>query len=269
MSALTLTLNSPLQHRLNMSAITPNQLANLSLKQIADIRLPYGRDSVRLEELFSIQGNDTQHIVLRNTSALMDNIGQDQQAGRLEIHGDVGHYLGLNMRGEITLHGNAGNFAGCQMQSGLLHITGNAGDYAGGALIGNRKGMRGGTLIINGNVGDRCGEQMRRGTILVDGHAGDYCAVNMLAGTIAVAGKVGRNCAYAMKRGTVLLQHTPKLHASMVNAGQHQLGFLSLMAQSWREYPSQFSQLNCTRVSRYCGDTANQGRGEILVICPD
>jgi len=267
MSALTLTLKVNLQHRLNMGGITAQALVHRSLDDIAAIPLSYGRGSVRLDEVFDVQGDDTQHIILRNSHALMDNIGQGMQGGRMEIHGDVGHYLGLDMRGDITLHGNAGNFAGCQMQAGTLRITGNVADYAGGALIGNRRGMRGGMLMIHGHAGDRLGEHMRRGTILVDGDVGEYCAANMLAGTIAVAGKVGRYCGYAMQRGTVLLQHMPQLHASIVNAGQHELGFLKLLSASWRDLPSQFSKLNCTRVTRYCGDIANQGRGEILVIC--
>jgi len=56
----------------------------------------------------------------------------------------------------------------------------------GAALPGNKMGMKGGTILIKGNVGERAGDHMRRGNILIEGNAGDYCGSRMTAGTIAV-----------------------------------------------------------------------------------
>jgi|GEM_PF-4563343 len=73
------------------------------------------------------------------------------------------------------------------------------------AVPGNKMGMKGGLILIKGNVGERAGDHMRRGTILIEGNAGDYCGSRMTAGTIAVMGQTGRYAGYAMRRGTLLL----------------------------------------------------------------
>jgi hypothetical protein len=46
--------------------------------------------------------------------------------------------------------------------------------------------MKGGTVLVKGNVGQRAGDHMRRGIMLIEGNAGDYCGSRMVAGTIAV-----------------------------------------------------------------------------------
>lgn len=266
---LTLRLKIQLQHRLQMAKLSPDQLQGMSLKQIAELRLPYGMSELALGDAFEITGSPSDHLQLKDCCALMDGIGQDMRSGKIEIHGDVGHYLGLNMRGEIELFGNASNFVACQMQDGLLRVHGNVGDFAGGALIGNRRGMRGGTLIVNGNAGARLGDQMRRGTILVDGNVGDYFASNMIAGTIAIAGQYGLHGAYAMRHGTVILLQPPQtMSATWVDVGQHQLPFLKLLFKAWQGLPSRFAEMTSIRAQRWMGDLASDGKGEILFLHP-
>ena len=152
------------------------------------------------------------------------------------------------------------------MANGTLTINGNVGDFLGGAIIGERKGMRGGLVIVKGNAGDRVGDQMRRGIILIEGNAGQYCASRMLAGTIGVLGKVGEYLGFGMRRGTLLLTQTPKLHATIQDCGTHTLPFLSLMFKAFADLPTKFAALNKNRVQSYAGDLGNDGKGEILVF---
>ena len=77
------------------------------------------------------------------------------------------------------------------MKNGFVQIEGSR-RFLGGALPGNKQGMKGGAVLVKGNVGARAGDHMRRGQILIEGNAGDYCGSRMLAGTIAVMGKTGR-----------------------------------------------------------------------------
>jgi len=42
------------------------------------------------------------------------------------------------------------------------------------AVPDNKMGMKGGLILVKGNVGERAGDHMRRGTILIEGNAGDY-----------------------------------------------------------------------------------------------
>ncbi|MFM2434176.1 MAG: hypothetical protein RL063_155, partial [Pseudomonadota bacterium] len=156
--------------------------------------------------------------------------------------------------------------AACNMVKGLLMIDGNTGEFLGGGSAGQRKGMRGGTVLVKGNAGDRAGDQMRRGLILIEGNAGDYCGSRMIAGTIGVMGNVGMYAGFNMKHGTLLLLKKPTVHATMQDCGMHTMPFLSLLYQSFSKLDSQFSRLHSQRVQRWVGDAACNGNGEILLI---
>ncbi|ADQ84727.1 formylmethanofuran dehydrogenase subunit C [Methylovorus sp. MP688] len=267
MSALTFTLKTAPQQRVDLSALTPDALAGKSLADIAAIELPSGHEQPRVDALFDISGDDATDIVIKNATDRLDYIGHGMRSGRITVHGNVGSYLAFKLRkGEIVLHGNAGDFAASGMAGGLLHVHGNVGDFLASAIIGERRGMKGGTVIITGNAGERAGDQMRRGLVLIEGNVGSYCASRMIAGTIGVMGSTGEYLAYGMRRGTVLLNNAPKLHATIQDCGSHTLPFLSLMFKSFRDLPTKFAAVNRNRVQRYAGDIANDGKGEILVF---
>ena len=124
-----------------------------------------------------------------------------------------------------------------------------------------------GSIICQGDVGDRVGDQMRRGLILIDGDAGDYSASRMVAGTIGVYGSVGKYTGFGMKRGTILLTKQTNFHATIQDCGAHNLPFLALLFQSFKTLPTKFNQLKNQRAQRYAGDLACNGNGEILVLC--
>ena len=126
--------------------------------------------------------------------------------------------------------------------------------------------MSHGSIICQGDVGDRVGDKMRRGLILIDGDAGDYSASRMVAGTIGVYGSVGKYVGFGMKRGTILLNKSADFHATIQDCGAHNLPFLALLFQSFKTLPTKFNQLKNQRVQRYAGDLACNGNGEILVL---
>lgn len=267
MSALTFTLKREPSQRIDLSPLTPDQLGGKSIAEIAGIELYSGNRKLRADEVFDISGNDGQDIVFRNSCSKLDHIGSLMRSGRITVFGDAGDYLGFEMAGgEIEVEGNVESFAASGMRNGFLHIQGNAGDYLGGAIAGNKQGMKGGTVIVTGNAGDRVGDQMRRGLLLIEGNAGEYCACRMIAGTIGVLGEVGQYVGYGMRRGTLLLTRTPPLHATIVDCGAHTLPFLPLMFKSFAGLPGKFAAFDNTRVHRYAGDIANDGKGEILVL---
>lgn len=267
MSALTFTLKASLQQRVDLSPLTPDNLAGKNPADIAVTLLVSGREKLRAGSLFDISGDDASDIVFNNANGKLDFIGSQMKTGKITVNGGAGSYLGLQMRGgHIVLNGNADAFAASEMANGLIEIKGSTGDFLAAALPGNRKGMKGGMVLISGNVGERAGDQMRRGIILIEGNAGGYLASRMLAGTIGVLGSVGDYVGYGMRRGTLLLTKEPKLHATLQDCGTHTLPFLSLMFKSFRNLPSKFASINQNRVQRYAGDIANDGKGEILVF---
>jgi len=263
MTQLTFTPKQPLMHSLDCSQLTPDLLKGLNISQIGSISLQHQRVS----DLFEMTGDDTENIVFKNSSPFYDNVGKNMSLGSITLEGDAGSYLGFGLKNaSIHCKGSTQAFAACNMVSGLLRIDGNTGDFLGGASSGLRKGMRGGTVIVKGNAGDRVGDQMRRGLILIEGNVGDYCASRMIAGTIGVLGDVGKYACFNMKRGTLLLTKRPKLHITIQDCGSHTLPFLSLLFKSFKPFNTQFSNIETKRVQRFVGDAACSGNGEILLI---
>ncbi|MGI9321859.1 MAG: formylmethanofuran dehydrogenase subunit C [Thiogranum sp.] len=269
MTALTLTLRDKPRHRIDLAAVCPDRLSGSRSEDVARLSLVYGNRRVQLGELFDVTGQDPNDLIIRNSCSRLDAIGAGMETGKVCIHGDTGDYLGWGMQGgTIEVHGDSGHWTASGMRNGIIHINGNCGDFAGAAIPGDHQGMRGGTLLVNGNAGDRTGDRMRRGRILIEGDAGDYCGTRMVAGTISVLGKVGIAPGYAMRRGTLLLAQQPvSMPPTFNDCGEHTLGFLRLLLDSFAELNSRFSQLdrNRLRVRRYTGDLACDGKGELLV----
>jgi len=265
---LTLTLIQPPVQRVDLSPLVCQALTGKTLAEIGDMPLQYGKRRVRVAELFHVAGADPQHLVIQNGCDKLDFIGKGLQTGRIDVLGDAGAYCGMGLNGgQIRITGNVGMFAACMMRKGLLTIDGDADDFLGGALPGERQGMRGGTVVVKGRAGDRAGDRMRRGTILIEGDAGDYCGARMVAGTIAVMGRVGHHVGYAMNRGTILLWQEPASWPVTFNdCGTHTLSFLALWFKSLAQFDTRFAdpQQPFQRVQRYAGDVAALGRGEIL-----
>jgi formylmethanofuran dehydrogenase subunit C len=268
MSALTFTLKQQPQQRVDMSPLVCQRLQGLSIIDIAAIKLPSGKAKIRVDELFTIEGDDAQHIVIKNDFAKLDFIGKELEGGSITVDGDAGAYLGMGMKaGEIKVSGNAGLYAACEMKNGYLEIAGDVDDFLGAALPGNKMGMKGGIILVKGNAGERVGDHLRRGLILIEGNAGDYCGSRMTAGTIAVMGNTGRYLGYAMRRGTLLLWNAPQLSASFNDCGSHTLAFLPILFASFKSLNSKFADASVAfnRVQRYAGDMAEMGQGEVLV----
>ncbi len=268
MSALTLTMKTRLEQRVDMSPLVCNKLEGMSVTEIAAIELQNGKRKIRVDSLFAIKGSDTQNLIINGSFAKLDFIGKKLKGGSITINGDVGAYLAQEMEaGTIKVKGNAGLYAACEMKNGYLEIIGNSGDFLAAALPGNRQGMRGGTVLVKGNVGERAGDHMRRGVLLIEGNVGDYCGSRMVAGTIAVMGQTGSFLGYAMRRGTLLLWNKPQLSATFNDCGAHTLAFLPILFASFKSLSSKFSvdSESFNRVQRYAGDMSELGRGEVLV----
>jgi formylmethanofuran dehydrogenase subunit C len=268
MSALTFSLKYSPDQRVDMSPLVCHLLNGLALTDIAALTLQSGKRKLRVDDLFTVDGSDTQNIVIKNSMAKLDFIGKELESGSISIEGDAGAYLGFGMKsGQIKVSGNAGLYVACEMKKGYLEIAGNAGDFLGAAQPGNKMGMKGGTILVKGNVGERAGDHMRRGNILIEGNAGDYCGSRMTAGTIAVMGETGRYVGYAMHRGTLLLWKRPQLSASFNDCGAHTLAFLPILFASFKALNSKFADASSAfnRVQRYAGDMSEMGRGEVLV----
>jgi formylmethanofuran dehydrogenase subunit C len=161
MSALTFSLKSTPVFKLNCGLLTPHNLAGLSHSEIEKLKLGTHKSSPSVVDYFDITGNDTTHIVFKNSCPQLDYLGHKMKNGEIKIHGDVGDFLGANMQnGNIICHGNAGDRLGDNMRRGFILVEGDAGNYAGSRMIA-------GTIGILGRLGSYPGYSMKRGTILL------------------------------------------------------------------------------------------------------
>ncbi|RFU49326.1 formylmethanofuran dehydrogenase subunit C [Paraburkholderia sp. DHOC27] len=276
---ITLRVRTAPGFRVDASALLPVPLAAMTVAQIEGIVLSAGHDSCKVGDVFDVTRSDSPTadetpdagatLVIENAAAWLDRVGARMTEGHLMVQGAAGDYSGFQMTGGVLqIEGDAGHFTGCEMRGGRLTVTGHNGDFAAGALAGDMEGMTGGTLIIHGNTGARLADRMHRGLVLVGGNAGDFAAARLVAGTIGIAGEVGAHYAYGMRRGTLLLARRPThVPTTFTEGGRGFDVFWALLVRSLAEEIAPFSHWRDAALpTRYAGDLAVDGRGEILVM---
>ncbi len=231
MKPLSLTLRRNAFCRIDMSPLTPDRLQGVTKSALAKIQLQCGRRQVTVGGLFDIAGQDASLVQIRRATDQLFRIGCQMRSGMIEISGHAGDNLGERMQGgEIRVRGDAGEWAGAAMLGGEISIRGSAGDRVGAALPGQITGMKGGLILVEGNAGDRIGERMRGGSIVVLGKTGSYMAGKMTAGTIIAMGRSGQHIGLGMKRGTLVLgRKPPMVPAGFRSTGPLKMEFLRLL----------------------------------------
>jgi formylmethanofuran dehydrogenase subunit C len=151
------------------------------------------------------------------------------------------------------------------MVRGTIIVSGDVGERAGGILVGETLGMRGGVIAIGGNAGPMLGERMRRGLIVVSGDAGDYAGGRMVAGTILFKRGVGRGAGHGLRRGSLIFLEEPKdILPTFGDCGVLEFDYLRLLERSFRE-AGKVIKLG-DRARRLMGDMSVLGKGEMLVV---
>lgn len=270
-ASLTLRPKHTLEEACDASAIQPSMFQKLSRAEIGAVKLTCDARSVRLDEVFDLIGDPSQHLVFEGDCAKMTGIGANFEGGSILVRGDAGSGVGSQMKsGRIEVLGNCGDYLAMGMRNGTVIIHGSAGDYAAGPAVGQRRGMQGGDCVVLGNVGSRAAERMRRGTLYVGGNAGDYGATQMIAGTFVIMGEIGANWAGGMRRGSIILSQrtSQEFAAELTPAREFELSFLPLI---WRHLEgllggSRIKISNSRWALRQLGDRTNQGMGEILTL---
>ncbi len=270
MSKVVLRLKESTAIPVEADSISPDRFVGLSQGEIAALPLYYGRRKLTIGDLFAVEGEGAEEIVIEGDLRHVKRIGQGMTRGRIVVYGDAGMYLGAEMRGgEIVVHGDVAAWAGAQMEGGRIHIRGNAGPMLGAAYPGEKLGMRGGVIVVEGDAGWRVGERMRRGVIAVQGDVGEFAGARMIAGSIFVFGRLEARAGARMKRGTIvaLRGEEVELLPSFRYQCSYRPLFLPLYLRRLREWglPVGAEHLE-GRFRRYSGDITELGKGEILVL---
>jgi formylmethanofuran dehydrogenase subunit C len=273
MTRYTLMLRAAPALRIDARALLPAILCAMSREEVLRLPLPHGRESVPVGEWFDLASDlddGPPRLRFEGDLSRFDCIGAGLAAGTIEVHGSVGHHLGLAMSGgELQVEGSARDLAGCAMRGGLLEIRGDVGDFAGGALPGELDGMTGGTLVVHGRAGARLADRMRRGTVVVHGDVGDFLASRLVAGTVTIGGGCGAHAGWGMRRGTLVMAgEALQPPGTFVPVHSDASVFWALLARDLARFGGRFEALPRRTIARWAGDLAVQGRGEWLIPLP-
>lgn len=267
MKPLVLTLRQRLDQRLDLSALVPHRLANMTEAEIARIAISTTRRLITVGDAFRVRTGDVESIRIEDADDRLDQIGEGLTGGEIIVEGDVGNQAGrLMAAGRLTIKGSAGAWAGSGMRGGLIEVAGDAGDRLGGPLAGEIAGMRGGVIVVRGNAGAAVADRVRRGTIIVEGRVGPHPGSRMIAGTLIVARTAGPLPGYLMRRGTIVLgEGSERLSPTFLDCGVHDLLALRLMTAFVREHSRRAAVVLGRPLRRFAGDMAVLGKGEIFV----
>ncbi len=259
MGEVTLCLREATTIPIEADSICPDHFAGYSRAEIMALPAYYGRRKVTLGDLFTVEGEHSDSIVVEGDRSAerswrslrhVKRIGQGMSRGWITIRGDVGMHLGAEMCG------------------GLIRVRGNAGPMLGGAYPGEKRGMCGGVIILEGDAGPRAGERMRRGLIAVQGNAGEFAGARLIAGSIFVFGTLGARAGAGMKRGTIVALGglADGLLPTFCYACSYRPTFLRFYLRRLQEWHLPVAQEQVEGLfRRYTGDITTLGKGEILI----
>jgi len=238
---LTLTLREQPEVPLDGEALTPGRLAG----DVASLPLWHGKERVRVGDFFAVSGSGDD-VRVEGDLSRVHRVGAGMTTGRLEVDGDVGDWAGAEMRG------------------GTLVVHGSAGARLGGAYSGERAGMRGGEIVVHGDAGPQAGAGLRRGLIAVGGRAGEAAGLRMLAGTIVALGGLGPRAGAGMRRGSLVTMAPLEPLSTFVFSCVYRPPFLRLYLRRLRALGLDVPLDG--RYARWCGDSVELRRGEILIL---
>lgn len=267
---ITLRLRRQPTVPLEAEVLCPDVLAPLSNAEIRAQVVYHGKRQLPLSEFFDVEGERSSDLVLRGDLQKVRWIGRAMSQGSVTVHGKAGMHLGAYMRsGSIIVHGDASDWIGAEMSGGTIRVHGNAGGQIGAAYRGSLRGMRNGTIIVDGSAGLEVGMRMRRGTIVLGGPAKDFTGLQMKGGTIVLMRGAEIRTGAWMNRGTIISLQPLTLMPTFAHAVNFNPGFVTLLARHLHSHGIQIPYAEAEGCYQlYSGDLSVPGKGEILVWQP-
>lgn len=192
-------------------AISPDNFAGRTLREIEELPLLVGNRERKLGDIFEVSGSPAeraveQAIVIIGETRTFRWIGKRMTGGSIRLEGDAGFNLGEEMMGgTITVHGSVEDWVGCSMKGGLIEVYGRAGNQVGASIRGRGRGMTGGTIRINGDAGYEVGSWMEGGVIHIIGSVDQFTGVHMGGGEILIEGDSNGRLGANMRDGKIVL----------------------------------------------------------------
>ncbi|MCW4054234.1 MAG: formylmethanofuran dehydrogenase subunit C [Candidatus Bathyarchaeota archaeon] len=205
---IILTPIKEFQFPVHAECINPDIFKGKSMAEIFSLAAWEGNRKKKLGDLFKIEESPAKapDITINGNVSEVRRVGQGMKTGEIVINGDAGMHLGEKMTGgKITVNGNASGWTGSSMKKGLIEIHGDASDYLASPYRGSTDGMRGGTIVVDGNIGSDSGCYLRGGAIMVKGNAGPFLGFHMSKGVIYVEKNAGSRLGAGMIGGKIVV----------------------------------------------------------------
>jgi formylmethanofuran dehydrogenase subunit C len=188
--------------------INPEVFQGKKASEIAELPVYEGNKPKTLGDLFQITETpaETPNIQIDGDAGEVRRIGSGMKNGEIVINGNAGMHLGEKMAGgKIIVYGDVGQWAGSDLKKGTIEIHGNAGDYLASPYRGSSTGMKGGLIIVDGNVGSDSGCYLHGGLIVIKGNAGPFLGFHMSDGTIQVQKNSASRLGASMTGGKIVV----------------------------------------------------------------
>jgi formylmethanofuran dehydrogenase subunit C len=254
----------------DLGGVVPDRLTGLSLDAIHRFPISADERPCKLGDVMRASGDASDGVIeCLGDFSRVHHMAAGMASGTMRVTGHAGRHAGEGMTGgRLDIAGNASDWLAAEMAGGAIVVHGSAGDNVGGALPGSDHGLRGGTVIVRGDVGLLAGQRMRRGIVAVGGNCGEAAAFEMRAGTIVVAGRVGRHPGLGMCRGSlVALADQPAIPATFERGRAWSPPFLGVLLGSLDRSGFRPIFAKPARWRQWHGDLLTGCRGEIL--CPE
>lgn len=252
---------------IDLTGIVPDRLAGLSGDAVR--RLPIRADErpCALGDVLGVKGDTCDGVIeCHGDFSRVHHVASGMHSGTVRATGNVGRHAGEAMTGgRLDVAGDASDWLAAEMAGGHVVVAGSAGDNAAGGLVGSDHGLRGGVVIVAGDVGQLAGQRMRRGILAIGGNCGEAAAFEMRAGTILVSGRVGRHGGLGLRRGSLIaLADHPAIPATFRRGRAWAPPFLGLILGVLARVGFRPPLAMPTRFRHWHGDILTGCRGEIL-----
>ncbi len=141
-------------------------------------------------------------------AARYGDAGLPRDTIKIDLTGISGQSLGAFLSEGVCLclHGAANDYVGKGMSGGRIVVTSETNCGSDYSLAGNTclYGATGGTLYVNGNVGERFAVRNSGATTVVEG-TGDHACEYMTGGTVVILGSTGVNFGAGMTGGVAFV----------------------------------------------------------------
>jgi glutamate synthase (NADPH/NADH) large chain len=146
--------------------------------------------------------------------------GLPRDSIKIDLRGIAGQSLGAFLSEGICLclHGAANDYVGKGMSGGRIIVTSESNSGSDYSLAGNTclYGATGGTLYVNGNVGERFAVRNSGATTVVEG-TGDHACEYMTGGTVVILGETGVNFGAGMTGGVAFVYDKERTFIDNIN----------------------------------------------------